>query len=126
MASFKFNTYTDSNATYCIEDSPYQSLYLTIFMTDDLNVRLSVIDATQPNLQTVDCPDLKVYIISQYTGELIQSQYIQNLRFTYILIQGENYLIKYKGKTIFKLQKVKGWDVLVDDECEQDTSVDTF
>lgn len=103
--SFLINSYNTSSATYSIEEYLGEEVYINIYM-DPIKCNLFIIKDNMPIIY----PNLEIFLVSQYTGEEIQSKHVQSKN-CYMIFPNEDYIIKYNGNPIFKLTKVKGWNI---------------
>jgi hypothetical protein len=103
--SFLINSYNTSSTTYSIEEYVGEEVYIKIHMEPAM-CNLFIIKDNTPIIY----PNLEIFLVSQYTGEEIQSKNIQTKK-CYMIFPNEDYIIKYNGNVIFKLNKVKGWNI---------------
>ena len=110
MSDFNFNCYTTSRSVYSIQEYVGEDLYICISMMNSLQPILFVMNPKVGHNVPIILPDLNVYLISQYTGEEMKNERILQKNYHMIFPQ-ENYIVKYKGNTVFKLNRFRGWDI---------------
>ncbi len=108
--SFTFNSYCDSLTTYSIEEYVGEECYLCISM-NKVNTNLFVMSPKTGYNVPIVLPQLELYLCSQYENKYIKSEIIPNKNY-YMIFPTENYIIKYNGKIIFRLNRIRGWNVI--------------
>lgn len=108
--TFQFNCITDSIASYCIEESPNQSLYVCIEQSVHLVNKIFVMNI-ETN-QIVNDANFEVLLSYENSCENIPDVPLVGYNNKYVIIPTYDYIVKYCGKVIYRLEKIRGWNII--------------